>query len=140
LGDCRVTTLAPTSDAAVQFTRSTGASNWSCIDEGRYNSDTDYVESSTVSHVDRYGFADLPASVATVHGVQTIAWGRKTDASNRTWRQILTSGATSAPGGAAALSTGYAPYAYLVALDPATSAPWTPAAVNAIEAGFEIVS
>lgn len=140
LGDVRINTLAPTSDAAVQFTKSTGASNFSCVDEGRMNSDTDYVESSTVGHIDRYGFADLAAAVATVYGVQPIVWCRKTDATVRTMRTKLVSGATTSDGSSFALTTGYLPMVSTYTLDPNTSAQWTVSNANAATAGFEVLT
>jgi hypothetical protein len=140
LGDCRVNTLAPTSDSAVQFTRSTGASNYLTLDEGRHNSDTDYVESATVGHIDKYGYADLAAAVATVYGLQVITWAKKTDATARTMRNKLYSGATTTDGSSYALLTTYAPFAQLTTLNPDGSVQWTPTTVNAALAGFEVVS
>jgi hypothetical protein len=140
LGDVRINTLAPTSDSAVQFTRSTGASNYLCVDEGRQNSDTDYVESSTVGHIDKYGYADLSASVATVYGLQALTWAKKTDATTRTMRNKLYSGATTTDGTAYALTTSYLPYAQVATLNPDGSVQWTPTTVNAALAGFEVVS
>lgn len=140
IGDCRVVTLAPTSDAAVAFTRSAGASNYLTVDEGRQNGDTDYVESATVGHIDRYGYGDLAAAVSTVRAVQAITWARKTDAATRTMRNIIVSGGTTATGTSYPLLTGYAPYVTLLTTDPATASAWTPSAVNALTAGFEVVS
>lgn len=140
LGDVRINTLAPTSDSSVQFTRSTGASNYLCVDEGRYNSDTDYVESSTVGHTDKYGYADLAAGVTTVHGVQAVCWAKKTDATTRTIRQNIYSSASTAAQTAFGLTIGYAPYYHVAALNPDGSVQWTPTSVNAALAGFEIVS
>lgn len=140
IGDCRVHTLAPTSDAVAQFTRSTGASNYLCVDEGRQNSDTDYVESSTAGHIDKYGYGDLPAAVTTVYGAQAISWVKKTDASNRTFRTLLYSGAATATGTAIGLTTAYSPVVALTSLNPDGSVQWTPTSVNAALAGFEIVT
>lgn len=140
LGDVRINTLAPTSDSAVQFTRSTGASNYLCVDEGRQNSDTDYVESATVGHIDKYGFADLAAGVATVYGVQAITWCKKTDATTRTMRNKLYSGATTTDGSSFALLTTYAPMVTTTTTDPNTSAQWTVSNANAALAGFEVLS
>lgn len=140
LGDVRVNTLAPTSDSSVQFTKSTGASNFSCIDEGRYNSDTDYVESSTVGHVDRYGYTDLAAAVATVYGVQATTWCRKTDATTRTMRNVLLSNATTSNGASFALMTAYQPMVTTLTLNPDGSVAWTPATANAASAGFEVLT
>lgn len=140
LGDCRINTLAPTSDSSVQFTRSTGASNYLCVDEGKYNSDTDYVESSTVGHVDKYGFADLAAAVATVYGVQATCWVRKTDATVRTLRQNIYSNASTSAQTAFGVTVAYAPSGHVATLNPDGSVQWTPSTVNAALAGFEIVS
>ena len=140
LGDCRINTLAPTSDSSVQFTRSTGASNYLCVDEGRYNSDTDYVESATVGHIDKYGYADLAAGVTTVHGVQAICWARKTDAATRTMRQNIYLNASTSAQTAFTLSTSYAPYCHIATLNPDGSVQWTPTTVNAALAGIEVVS
>jgi hypothetical protein len=140
IGDVRVNTLAPTSDAAVQFTRSTGASNYLCVDEGKMNSDTDYVESATVGHIDRYGYADLAASVATVYAVQPTTWCRKTDATARTMRNKLVSGATTSNGSSFTLTTTYQAMATPLTLDPNTSAQWTVSNANAATAGFEVLT
>jgi hypothetical protein len=140
LGDCRVSTLAPTSDSAVQFTKSTGASNFSCVDEGRHNSDTDYVESSTAGHIDKYGYADLSANVTTVHAVQVMSYARKTDAATRTLRNKLYSSSATLDGSTTAVTYAYQPIATLATTDPNTSAAWTAAGVNAALAGVEIVT
>src|SRR5690349_11573736 len=140
VGDCRINTLAPSSDSAVQFTRSTGASNYLCVDEGRQNSDTDYVESATVGNVDKYGYTDLAAGVTSVYGVQVLTWAKKTDAAIRTMRNKLYSGGTTSDGSTFTLTTGYAPYATIASVDPNTSAQWTVSNANAALAGFEVVS
>lgn len=141
LGDCRINSLLPTSDSSVQFTRSTGASNYLCVDEAKQNSDTDYVESSTTGHKDVYGYADLSASVATVHGVQALTWMKKTDAASRTVRGLVVSGGVTTNGTTIGLTTGtYNPVPAIVTLDPATGAQWTASAVNSATAGFELVS
>lgn len=140
LGDVRINTLAPTSDSSVQFTRSTGASNYLCVDEGKYNSDTDYVESATVGHIDKYGYADLSASVSTVHAVQALTWAKKTDAATRTMRNKIYSNASTADGATYGLTTTYAPYAQIATLNPDGSVQWTPTTVNAALAGFEVIS
>jgi hypothetical protein len=140
LGDVRINQLLPTSDSSVQFTRSTGASNFSCVDEGKHNTDTDYVESSTVGHIDRYGFADLPASATSVHGVQAVTWAKKTDAGTRTLRNIIYSGSGSAAGTTIGLTTTYAAITSVASVDPDTGTAWTPTTANAATAGYEIIA
>lgn len=140
LGDCRINTLAPTSDSAVQFTKSTGASNYLCVDEVRQNGDTDYVESSTVTHKDVYGYADLPAAAATIHGCQVLTWMKKTDAANRTVRGLMTSGGVTTTGATVGLTGAYGPVPAIIAADPATGTAWTASGVNGALGGFEIVT
>jgi hypothetical protein len=60
--------LRPTSDASVQFTRSTGATNWSLVDEATLAT-SDYVEDGTSGHIDRYGFADTGLTTEAVKAV-----------------------------------------------------------------------
>ena len=61
-------TLRPTSDASVQFTRSTGANNYGCVDEQGLAT-SDYVEDGTSGHLDRYGFADTGLTSEPVKAV-----------------------------------------------------------------------
>lgn len=104
------------------------------------NSDTDYVESSTSGHVDKYGYADLAAGVTTVYGVQAISWVKKTDAGPRTFRSNLYSGASTANGTTGGLTITYSPVVALATLNPSGSIQWTPTTVNAALGGYEIVT
>jgi hypothetical protein len=67
-------TVRPTSDASVQFTRSTGSTSYTLVDEQTLAT-SDYVESGTDGHIDRYGFADHGLTGVTPHGVivETVA-------------------------------------------------------------------
>jgi hypothetical protein len=66
--------VRPTSDASVQFTRSTGSTSYTLVDEQTLAT-SDYVESGTDGHIDRYGFADHGLTNVTPHGVivETVA-------------------------------------------------------------------
>lgn len=67
-------TVRPTSDAAVQFTPSTGVDNYALVDEQALST-SDHVESGTDGHSDRYGFAAHGLTEGTPHGVivETVA-------------------------------------------------------------------
>jgi hypothetical protein len=67
-------TIRPTSDAAVQFTPSSGSSNYALVNE-QLAATAGYVESGTDGHSDRYGFAAHGLSDVTPTGVivETLA-------------------------------------------------------------------
>lgn len=137
LGESRIYVLEPNADSSIQWTRSAGATNFSCVDEAPFNT-TDYVASATVGHQDYYGFANLPYVPATIHAVQTSMWAAKDDAATRTVRANLDSGGTVANGADFGLSATYLQKTDLYVLDPDTSAAWSAAAVDALLAGPEV--
>lgn len=138
LGDVRAYTEAPTgAGASTQFTPSTGT-NWSCVDENPYSA-ADNVQDGVSGHRDTYAMADLPGGVGTVIGVQAVSIAKKTDAGVILLKNAVKSSATIAYGSSVALSTSDAALLTILQNDPATSAAWTAAAVNAVEAGFEVV-
>jgi hypothetical protein len=139
LGERRIDLLLPTSDSAVQFTRSTGATNFSLVDEGAgANSDTDYVQSANVNDADIYGFADLSVTPASIDGVRLIAFAEKTDVGQRALALQLKSG------GATDTSTDFnlaAAYGYVgktYQYDPNGAIAWTALAVNSLTAGYKV--
>lgn len=140
LGDCRVQTLLPASDAAIQWSRSTGSTNYSAVDDSPYSA-ADYVYSSTVGHVDRYGLSDLATTPASIKGVAMYYTYQKSDAGARTMRGFIKSGGTTSNDSAQtpALNTEQMRYA-LWERDPNTAAAWSTSGVNALEAGIEVVT
>jgi hypothetical protein len=137
LGESRIYVLEPTSDSSVQWTRSAGSTNFSCVDEAPFNT-SDYVASATVGHQDYYGFANLPYVPAAIHAVQTSMFAAKDDAATRTVRANLDSGGTVANGTDFGLSATYLQKTDLYALDPDTGSAWTSSAVDALIAGPEV--
>lgn len=63
--------LVPNVDASVQFTPSTGTSNFNLLETN--DGDTSYVSSSTAGHKDLYGFTDLPEGAIPVAVTVTTA-------------------------------------------------------------------
>jgi len=140
LGDRRVYTIVPGSDDSVQFTPSSGTNNSALVDELPTNNDTDYVESSTVGNKDRYNLTNLGITPLTVDCVAVNAINRKDDAGTKTVRAHIFSNATNSDGATTSPSTSYTNTQDIFALNPDGSVAWTGTSVDALKAGFEIVS
>jgi hypothetical protein len=136
MGDIRAYTRMPASDAAVQFSRSTGATNFSCVDEPQQNTTTDYVFSSTIGHADLYGIAAIASTPVTTFAVTTRAYAIKSDAGTRTMAVQLKSGGTTVASPTLVLTTSNWQWAWRHdTVDPQTGTAWTAAAVNTINVG-----
>lgn len=136
LGPVRVQTFMPSADSAVQFTRSAGTTNASCVDEIGANDDGDYVESSTAGQKDYYQTA---ANVSgTVFGVQATLRAKKTDTGARSIIPRLKSGAAEAASAQATLQVSYLPFTLTCPTDPATDAQWDATAANGVLIGHEV--
>jgi len=121
-----------------QLTPSTG-SNYACVDEVP-PSTADYVYSDTEDKRDTYTLEDVPAIYNTVYLVQPIAYAALSAAGTGGIRTTVRSGATDDDDDATiSLSTTYAFARGDVRYrDPADSAAWTPAKVNALESGVVV--
>lgn len=137
LGQRRVRTLLPNSDIASGWTPTPAGSNAARVGDTTPDDDTGYVSAAAAGPLDRYGFEDLPASVATVSGVRVSYRVRKQDAVPAETRCFVQSGATVAQGPNDAPDVTYRYFSALFPTDPATGAAWTPATVNALSAGME---
>lgn len=140
LGDQHFQTLLP--DGAGNYTQWTpngAASNFQCVDEVPPNDDTDYVSSATAAQKDTYTMQATIGAPASIPLVVERTLARKTTAGVETYRNLIRSGGTDSPGSTVALSTSYAYYGTPFPLDPNGSVAWTQAAVDALEAGEEVV-
>ena len=137
LGDVRVYTMSPSGAGnTTQFTPSSGA-NYTTVDELPYSA-ADYVSATGPTTKDTYAMADLPAGVSTIYGVQTNIIAKKTDAGSIAIKPIVRSGGTDYAGATTALPASDATIIDVRSQDPSTSAAWTSAGVNGMEAGMEI--
>ena len=141
IGDCKVETLLPNgAGASTQFTPSAG-SNWQNVDEPQASSpddDTSYNASSTVGHIDLYALPSLVTTEDQVHAVQVTSRWRKDDAGVRKARRVIRSGGSNFEGSYVVLGDSYSTLVERFDEDPNTSAPWTLAAVNAMEIGVKV--
>lgn len=145
LGSCQIEHLTPNSDASVQWSRSTGSTNESVVDDSFALNETDYVETSTVGHKDLYGFGSLSglAGVSTINAVSVGINAFNTNAATpRTIKTVLKSGTTEESGSDYTLpsNTNQIEINSVWNTDPDTSAAWTESGVNALEMGMEFVS
>jgi hypothetical protein len=141
MGDIRCVTRMPASDASVQFSRSTGATNFSCVDEAQQNALTDYVFSSTPGQADFYGIGSIASTPTQVFAVTTRAFAQKSDAGTRTLAAQIKSGATVVASPTVVLTTSNWQWAWRTDVtDPATGAAWTPAGVNNAQPGVTVIA
>lgn len=137
LGDVRVAALLPNGNGnSSQHTGSDGNStdNYLLVDETPFNSDTDYVESSTAGHIDTYAMANLPSTATSIKAIQQVIVARKTDAGARSARIVLRHSSTNYESADIALTDTYAIWTQIRDQDP-SAASWTESNVNALEHG-----
>jgi hypothetical protein len=113
LGDKRVQWCPALAEGATSdYTPSTGTDNAALVDENPANDDTDYIESSTVGHIDYVTLSVSPTipSGATVSAVAVVTTDKKTDGGTRTARHKIRfgSGPTVSNGAAFGPLTSYA--------------------------------
>jgi hypothetical protein len=138
LGDVRVQSLLPSGAGASTELAVTGAANnHTAAGESPYNNAT-YNSSATVGQRDTYALSDLAAGTAGILGVQAVAHMQKSDSGAASAKLAIKSGATVYYDATQSLGTAIAAYSQVRETDPATSAAWTLAAVNALEAGMEV--
>lgn len=141
LGDCRVATLMPNgngSSSDLVGSDADSTDNYQLVNDNPPN-DATYVGSGTPGDLDLYAMEDLPLGIVTVHGVQLSARASKTDTGAISGRTVLKSGTATAVGDDIVLGSTFAYGGRTVhPLEPDGNAAWTPADVNAIEAGFEV--
>ena len=141
LGDLRISTLVPTADTAQKaWIPGSGSDNFSRVAEIPPDDDTSYVASATPGDRDLYAMAPLGMTPLAIKGLQQTALARKDDAGDRALSPVLATGATVEVAPPVVLGSSYAFVETMHEQDPATNEPWTPAAVDAVQAGLEVAT
>lgn len=122
-----------------QWTRSTGADQWATVDEMPPNSDTDYNSDATPGNKDTLNFPTF-SILGAVDGVQVNLFARKDDVGVREICAVTRSAGTDFQGPTHTMATSYNFYQSRRLVDPATSAAWSAAAVDAAEFGYETIT
>lgn len=139
LGDVRIDTIYPNGAGTHQsWTPSTGTDHAALVDEMAPNT-TDYLTGGAAGTKETLGLQDLTVNGAIL-GIQANNAIAKTDAGACTIKNLIRSGSTESSGPTFAPSTSYLYSSSIHEADPATGAPWLTAAINALEAGAEVVS
>ena len=138
-GDLRITTLVPTADTSQKdWSPSSGSNNFSRVAEIPPDDDTSWVASATAGDRDLYTMAPLGVTPLAIRGLQQTALARKDDAGDRALSLVLKSDTAVEVTPPAILGSGYSFIEHLHETDPATDEPWTPAAIDAVQAGIEV--
>lgn len=140
LGDVRVEALFPNGNGnSSQLVGSDGNStdNYLLVDEAAPNSDTDYVESSTVGDKDTYAYGNLTPTTGTVYGVQIDPFAKKTDAGTRSIVSVARHSGTEVDGPVKTLTSTYQYFPDIRETKPGGGA-WSISDVNGAEFGVKI--
>lgn len=140
LGDSVVQALLPSAPGTyTQLATLFGAATHrEAVDEAVPDEDTTYVDDSVVDVIDSFNFANLTPVSANINGVQVVTRAKKTDAGAASFARFARSGGADYQGADVALSTSYAYYREILALNPNTGLAWTLDEVNAAEFGFKV--
>lgn len=140
LGDVRIEALFPTGNGnSSQLVGSDANStdNYLLVDESAPNSDTDYVESSTVTDKDTYVMGNLTSTAGSVYGIQIMPFAKKTDAGVRSIKSVTRLSATEEDSADKTLSTGYTYYPDIRETKPGGGA-WSITDINNAEVGVKV--
>lgn len=137
LGDCKVLTVAPNSDATPNVgTPSTAGAHYLMVNETVPNL-TNYVslDASSAGNKELFGITSI-STTQSILGVRANAFASKSDAADAIFAAVLKSGTTEVAGSTiGAVIGGNAKSTVLAELDPNTGAAWTQTSVNALNVG-----
>jgi hypothetical protein len=134
IGDRRVLTLFPDANTATaDWTAVGAASGYLCINEASPNDDTNYISAATVGLVSQFGLQNLPGGISVVNAVVMVERARKTEAGSANTQVSIVSGASTSNGADKPLTEVYTYRQDVFQTDPATAAPFVPAAVDALQ-------
>ena len=140
LGDVRVDARMPTAEGTtIGWTPLSGTDNALMVDEIPPNGDTDYNSTPTVNAIDTLVVQDAPVVGATILGVQTNIYVKKTDAGTTSIASVIRSG-TDQVGTTVNPGTTYAYTMQAYGVNPATGVAWTEAGFNAAEFGYKRIA
>ncbi len=137
LGVRRVLAGFPTADGAYkQWSRSTGTSGFSNVDEMPANDDTDYNYTTVVGNKDTFVMPDGPAGV-TIDAVQCVIYCKAADVAAAQMVGTTKSNSVDGDGVPVVIGPSYGWSASPIYEDPATNAAWLSTAFNAAEFGYK---
>lgn len=139
LGDVTVKAILPDSAGNyAQFTPSAGA-NYQNVDDAAPDGDSTYNGAADAGKKDSYNFGAVGLT-GPVLGVQTVLTARKDIGGSKIVKDLVRISGTDYSGSNASLTDAYKMHRQIRELNPATSANWTIAQIDAAEFGVEVVS
>ena len=136
VGDCQVEDLYSSGAGNSSGWTPSAGSNYENVDEKPPDGDTTY-NSDAATNKDTHAMDNLATTSGEVFAVQTVLYERKDDTGACEVRPVLRQGTTDYPGTNVALTESYGFDSEVFEDDPDTSAQWTIAGVNSVEAGYE---
>lgn len=135
MGSVSVIDIDTVSDVSLTWTPSTGATGFAILDNNPPLDDAAYISAATALS-NTFGLGDLPADTTSVRGLVLINRSRKIDGGDGNVQAGIISGASTGNGSDRPITTAYTYWADIMETDPATGAPFLPAAFN--EANFKL--
>jgi len=125
--------------SSTQWTRNTGATNASCVDDAVPDDDTTTVAAATVGFTDLYTLVSAPVRVTDpVSCLQLVTVAKKSEGGTRALAHVVRSAGTNYPQSDHYLGSTYVTQQTVVTKNPATSADWLVAAISALEIGQKV--
>jgi hypothetical protein len=139
LGPRDIATIRPDSDGAVAFTRSSGSTNFSLVDDVAGDT-TDWVESNVSGAQDLYGYSALGFNPASINAVMVNTFAHNPLPGVINHQAVCKSGATTLVG-TSKLTPAVTPMTNLQPfdLDPNGNVAWTQTNLDAAQFGVKVV-
>jgi hypothetical protein len=133
LGSVFVVNLVPDGDVVLNWAPSTGSTGWNLLDNSPPLDATQYISADNTPP-DAYvcTLTNLPPDITSVRGVMTVQRSRKIDGGDGNLQVSVISGSDEQAGADRPVTTAFTYWFDIFEEDPATSAPWTPTAVDAM--------
>lgn len=133
IGACIVASLDPSSDVALNWTPSTGTTGFSILDN-RPPNDAQFISAGDPPPAAyEAGLTNLPPDVTSVRALQSVVRAAKVDGGDGNLQVSLVSGVSVSNGADRPITSAFTYWFDVFEVDPATSAPWTPSAVDAVQ-------
>jgi hypothetical protein len=134
MGSIQVRELIPNADNSFNWLASTGTTGFDLIDDAPPNDDVDYISAiNPPPAASSFDLSNLPVDVTSVRGLYAVVRSRKTDGGDGNLQVSMISGASTALGIDRPVTTSYTYWTDVFEVDPATAAPWSPSATNAVK-------
>jgi hypothetical protein len=143
IGDSKIDTLYPNGEGSVMdWTYNIGSTGYEAVDESATaDDDTSYIYATTAGTEARFTIANLSDVPDDIFAVQPRYRAKKQDVGTRTMRALINSSSSEATGPTVALTISYSwKWGGLFSTNPNGGGAWTTAAVNALQAGVEVVA